>query len=140
NISLSSEMEPWRLHNSYDRPIPRRIAEEAGVERHLFGIEKKFVATKYNLPINSNLRKLFLEYLREEHRIHPITIYLEYMLNLLSKLRQIGNPQKRKKQIADNSLSYRLGKNIDLYFLLSIWATSKLSEGMASVMSKRPMP
>jgi len=140
NISLSSEMEPWRLHNSYDRPIPRRIAEEAGVERHLFGIEKKFVATKYNLPINSNLRKLFLEYLREEHRIHPITIYLEYMLNLLSKLSQIGNPQKRKKQIADNSLSYRLGKNIDLYFLLSIWATSKLSEGMASVMSKRPMP
>ena len=140
NISLSPEMEPWRLHNSYDRPIPRRIAEEAGVERHLFGMKKNFVATKYNLPINHNLRKLFLKYLREEHRIHPIAIHLCYLLNLLSKLCQRGNPQKRIQQISDKPWSYRLGKDIDLYFLMSIWATSKLSEGMASVMSKRPIP
>ena len=36
-ITESSEMDPWRLGNGYDRPISRRIAEEAGVPRQLFG-------------------------------------------------------------------------------------------------------
>ena len=39
-ISNSHEMEGWRLNNTYDRPIPRRIIEEAGVDRGLFGIRK----------------------------------------------------------------------------------------------------
>lgn len=39
-ISNLDEMDPWRLHTDYDRPIPRRIAEEAGVPRHAFGISK----------------------------------------------------------------------------------------------------
>ncbi|NDY74435.1 hypothetical protein [Desulfobacter hydrogenophilus] len=40
-ISKSSEMEPWSIGGSYDRPIPRRIVEEAGVPRQLFGQIKK---------------------------------------------------------------------------------------------------
>lgn len=39
-ISQSEEMRPWSLGNNYDRPIPRRICEEAGVDRQLFGISK----------------------------------------------------------------------------------------------------
>jgi len=35
------EMMPYTLNNDYDRPIPRRIAEESGVPRELFGQEKK---------------------------------------------------------------------------------------------------
>jgi hypothetical protein len=42
-ISQSAEMEPWTLWNGYDRPIPRRIVEAAGVEREWFGMEKKAV-------------------------------------------------------------------------------------------------
>ena len=34
-------MKPWSVAKSYDRPIARRIAEEAGVPRHLFGQVKK---------------------------------------------------------------------------------------------------
>ncbi len=40
-ISNSPEMRPWRLGRSYDRPIPRRIVEEAGVPRGLFGQRKR---------------------------------------------------------------------------------------------------
>lgn len=40
-ISLSEEMAPWRIGGSYDRPVPRRIAEEAGVSRASFGLEKR---------------------------------------------------------------------------------------------------
>ena len=41
-ISRSPEMEPWSIGGDYDRPIPRRIAEEAGIPREGFGQEKMF--------------------------------------------------------------------------------------------------
>jgi hypothetical protein len=40
-ISRSAEMEAYRLGNDYDRPIPRRVLEGAGVPRTLFGQRKK---------------------------------------------------------------------------------------------------
>ena len=46
-ISNSSEMSRWSVAGNYDRPIPRRIAEHAGVPRELFGIRKKAVARPY---------------------------------------------------------------------------------------------
>jgi hypothetical protein len=42
-ISHADEMKPWRLGTDYDRPIPRRIVEDAGVPRTLFGQKKKAV-------------------------------------------------------------------------------------------------
>lgn len=40
-ISNSQEMMPWSTPGWYDRPICRRIVEEAGVPRNKFGNEKK---------------------------------------------------------------------------------------------------
>jgi len=34
-------LRPWSIGGSYDKPIARRIAEDAGVPRHLFGQVKK---------------------------------------------------------------------------------------------------
>ncbi|MGH6951171.1 MAG: hypothetical protein ACREH4_09875 [Vitreimonas sp.] len=48
-ISRSEEMKPWSLGSSYDRPIPRRFVEEAGVPRHLFGVKKRAVAVMYGV-------------------------------------------------------------------------------------------
>lgn len=39
-ITADPEMDPWRLGNDYDRPIARRIAEEAGAPRDAFGYAK----------------------------------------------------------------------------------------------------
>jgi len=39
-IDVSKEMDPWRVGGDYDRPIPRRIAEEAGLSRESFGTVK----------------------------------------------------------------------------------------------------
>ena len=52
-ITESSEMDPWRLGNAYDRPIPRRIAEEAGVPRHLFGQSKDGLSGDFRSTIDS---------------------------------------------------------------------------------------
>lgn len=46
-ISRSREMTPFRVGGRYDRPIPRRILEEAGVPRHLFGQAKQAGSTLF---------------------------------------------------------------------------------------------
>lgn len=40
NISNSKQMASWSLGNNYDRPIARRIVEESGVPREMFGMTK----------------------------------------------------------------------------------------------------
>ena len=40
DIATSEAMRPWSVGGSYDRPIPRRIAEEAGLPRDRFGMHK----------------------------------------------------------------------------------------------------
>jgi hypothetical protein len=47
DIAHSSEMKPYTIGTKYDRPIPRRIAEETGVPRGWFAYEKK--ATNFDL-------------------------------------------------------------------------------------------
>ena len=47
SIALSDELAPWRLETTtYDRPIARRIAEEAGVPREAFGQKKMFSSSQ----------------------------------------------------------------------------------------------
>lgn len=40
-ISNSGEMAPWAVGGTYDRPIARRIVEEAGIPRQKFGQKKR---------------------------------------------------------------------------------------------------
>jgi hypothetical protein len=40
-VSTLPEMAPWDLGTDYNRPIPRRILEEKGVPRALFGVRKR---------------------------------------------------------------------------------------------------
>jgi hypothetical protein len=47
-ISCSAEMRPWTLGTGYDRPIARRLAEEHGVPRALFGMRKNAVTVLLN--------------------------------------------------------------------------------------------
>jgi hypothetical protein len=68
-ITHSDEMAPWRLGNAYDRPIPRRIAEEKGVARHWFGQQKMKTVTAFpepTVPQGYAFRRQYLAFLREE--------------------------------------------------------------------------
>lgn len=47
-IANSEEMRPWQIGGNYDRPIPRRIIEEKGVPREMFGMRKKAVSVLLN--------------------------------------------------------------------------------------------
>ncbi len=65
-ISNSSELAPWSIGGDYDRPIPRRILEEFGIERELFGTRKKAVITFHNFPFNQKLSQDFKHFLKQE--------------------------------------------------------------------------
>lgn len=46
-ISNAAEMAPYSIGGDYDRPIPRRILEEAGVPREAFGQAKKATSISF---------------------------------------------------------------------------------------------
>jgi hypothetical protein len=65
-VTESAEMAPWRLGTSYDRPIPRRLAEEAGVPREMFGQKKIASAVEFTppqIPQHPALRAEYFEFL-----------------------------------------------------------------------------
>jgi hypothetical protein len=97
NITESSAMDPWRLRNGYDRPIPRRIAEEAGVPRLAFGQSKMgsvVLFSKPSIPHGTALRVEFFDYLVNEKimasyeaLLWPVVRWVNSMLILKSERR-----------------------------------------------------
>jgi hypothetical protein len=47
-ISRSAAMRPWSIGGDYDRPIPRRLLEEAGIARGTFAVRKRRVTPDYD--------------------------------------------------------------------------------------------
>ena len=101
DISLSDEMKFWRLGGKYDRPICRRIIEEAGVKRGMFGQKKvgsgycfhydtmnsmkgKLSPISYQslLEFSKNLKQNpFLKFKAYAHFVYQnVPIYLPYLL------------------------------------------------------------
>lgn len=65
-ITHSAEMLPWKLGTGYyDRPIPRRIAEEAGVPRESFG-QRKLGAGMGSRELSGESERDFQDFLRSE--------------------------------------------------------------------------
>lgn len=46
-ITRSEALRPWRLGGAYDRPIPRRLLEEAGLPRGSFAREKRAIGQPF---------------------------------------------------------------------------------------------
>lgn len=46
-LSQSAEMSPWNIRSGYDRPICRRILEEAGAPREIFGMAKTGASIRF---------------------------------------------------------------------------------------------
>lgn len=77
-ISGGREMGPWTLGGAYDRPIPRRIIEEAGIERGTFARNKTatgiqlFRRAEFDrfLPGTDSFRD-FMRWMRAQSRHRP---------------------------------------------------------------------
>jgi hypothetical protein len=81
-ISNSDEMVPWMLNGDYDKPIPRRIVEEAGIQRGRFAVRKDGgVGNSLRLLGMKHLKKVmppgsysdFQRYYAEHKQFRPIS-------------------------------------------------------------------
>lgn len=61
-ISNSSEMEPYSIGGTYDRPIPRRILETRNVDREMFGLKKKGIGFNYRYDTLSRIKSRMSQY------------------------------------------------------------------------------
>lgn len=72
-ITATEEMRPWYMMRDHDKPIARRIVEEAGVPRRLFGLLNKNTSLekRFPWPQSPDARNGFREYLRRRGRFAP---------------------------------------------------------------------
>ena len=64
------EMRPWTVGGRYDRPVPRRLAEEAGIARGTFAGKKRASTffRRYGRPLSPELRDDFARFLARRGR------------------------------------------------------------------------
>lgn len=96
-ITESAEMDPYRLGGAYDRPIPRRIAEEAGVPREMFG-QVKLASIVHlptpNVPVTPALRDEFFRHLADKRLLAPVGIRLLPVVQRLNNWIYWNNPDR----------------------------------------------
>lgn len=71
-LANSDAMRPWSIGGTYDRPIPRRIGEDAGVPRALFGQIKLATVVEFPppyLPYGAPLRRGFFKFIRQKRGV-----------------------------------------------------------------------
>ena len=161
-ISRSRQMKPWVIGTDYDRPIPRRITEEAGVPRSWFGQAKKVSGARFFDGPNRTPEDLrahlsassfgdYQHYFRDHYRPNRQEMYYFFM----SKLRRLLD----KPYITINrAIGWRLGLKefkpralrhyeswIGKNWLLFHWAVTKTAERyeksaqeVASLLSSKP--
>lgn len=93
-ITESAEMDPWRLGTAYDRPIARRIAEEAGVPRQFFGQSKMgsvVLFSEPSIPYGTALRREFFDYLADEKILARSKAWLWPVVRWVNSMLQLRN-------------------------------------------------
>jgi len=139
-IAHSEAMAPWRLGNSYDRPIARRVAESAGVPRDLFGMRKRAVVAYYFFPRCAGLRSDYARFLREQAGLSPAFLRLHAALNTFAyrgaRLVSYAQAMARRGGLASPTFALSMGTRTSFFWshirppaLLHRWAVDCLRSG-----------
>jgi hypothetical protein len=137
-ISNSAEMTPWSLGGPYDRPIPRRIVEEAGVDRQMFGMKKRAVP----IPLDNHGPKAGMTHEGAASYMAYHQEHWDWRLRLQSSLLHALRGFYARQKVLNIRLGLRLGLhlpilipreyritkygNLGILSLLPQWATQKL--------------
>ena len=139
-ISGSSAMSPWSLHQDYDRPIPRRIAESAGVPRTLFGQRKRAQVRFYGDPMDPDLRDEFRDYLGSHvGHLRPRLRVIEFLHSVDHTLMKLV---RRTLGLRETPSLVRLvaPNHFDRRSLVYVWATDSLASRFAADYTASPEP
>ena len=134
SISRLPEMDNWRLNCFYDRPIPRRILEEASVPRKLFGIRKEATTTDnfFIWPFSGSAMKSFEKFLRSREIYCPPVLFIE----TIRKTAEYSNLvyTNLPKQLRPKALDPRSLFSIKAQSLLFHWGNCELKEMYSSAL------
>jgi hypothetical protein len=135
-------MRPWSVGTRYDKPIPRRLVEGAGVQRGMFGNEKKAVAVVADMEgFDKTMTKEsfadFSNFVREHYtfrmaaklQFYKVAQYLARINRILNRriasiISQVGGKRITLPLLVPSSIE-RLGRSAQ-YSLLFHWSIRKL--------------
>jgi hypothetical protein len=112
DITDDPSMDAYRLGGGYDRPIPRRIAEEAGVPRNLFGQAKLASVVQFptpNLPVTASLRAEYFRHLRQHRLLGRLGIALLPLVQRINNWIYWQNPGRRFNDRRRHPLLWHIG-------------------------------
>ena len=138
-ISKSNKMKPWSIGGDYDRPVPRRIVEEAGVPRRLFGqIKKNTQVPPYVLwPYSPEAQKSAVLYATKYQRLAPSFNQVKYW-----------RPLAQFDRLIFKNITEHLGmrkirwpwKRLSEQNILFQWANTTLKEELSKKFNKQMQP
>ena len=135
-VTLSKEMDPWKTFKDYDKPIARRILEEAGVHREAFGARKKNTSHEapFLWPYSRDAQESFARYLRQ----HGVYVPPAAMIGLVRRATHLDlliSENLLAKVHLDFGLRHKM--KFKANSLLVQWANAELKtryqEGLRSV-------
>ncbi len=139
-LSAAPEMAAWRRGGTYDRPIPRRILEEAGIPPRLFGGRKKAIVRTNTYPMNRVLRRAFFADLGSRLGRGGGFVRLHDAANRVAFWLFRGYHLTRRALAAippPATPAVLVGRRFDFTYLLFLWAARSLSERLAVVLRSR---
>lgn len=141
-ISRSDEMRSWRLGGGYDRPIPRRIVESAGVPRALFGMRKRAVVNNSAFPMTTERRREFLAFIKRARGVRSwmihVTTRLEMAAYLILRARAYARLGKAHRRAGVASRRVKLIPELNLPSLRYVWATEELCGQFRQILATDP--
>jgi len=112
DITEDASMDEYRLGGRYDRPIPRRIAEEAGVPREMFG-QTKLASIVHlptpNVPVTTGLRQEFFQHLIENRLLGRVGILFLPVVQRLNNRIYWKNPDRHFQNRRKHPLLWSIG-------------------------------
>ena len=117
DLTNSEAMRPWSIGGRYDRPVARRLAEDAGVPRHLFG-QKKLATVVLRLPPyiphGAPLTTEFFHFLTQERGMgYPMYVSLISKVNVMVwKAKRIAGSPKVPRWFKGSRLGKKIIKQI----------------------------
>jgi hypothetical protein len=140
-ISRSDEMKPWSIRHAYNRPIPRRIVEDAGIPRSAFAVKKHGGAAAAVEKFRPEVQAEFKKYWRQVLRLLPARTRWRYRLETWTltpgvAAARVGFWKLRSRRFHWKHTRRQLGR---FYFYRSLpavyrfhWAVGRLTEQFAA--------
>jgi hypothetical protein len=99
-INGSEEMKPWCVDDFYNRPFPRRVLEEMGVPRELFGQTKKGAPVVGDVP--AGLRDYYAKHRSASSPLQRLVRNLRYRYTRLA--RRVDVALLNRRQVSQREL------------------------------------